>query len=171
MTNPRQNLFSLLLLLAVAAGGMFAAQRPAAPAPPRTLAQVLERIETNAGRFRRSLDQAGAPHWTACQRDNDALDDCVSQLIAATRRLRGEIGRGPRLAIGIEDILRLGGRIDAFSRRRQLPMRAERDWLMLRGDLEELARVSGTPWEWSPLRHADASVPRHDWAQPSPHRK
>ena len=119
----------------------------------RTTAQmqnVLERLETNTDRFNRSIDTA----LDRSRFNNTDLEDqanaLVDELEVATDRLRDRVDDHIVNNFDVNEVLRRGMYLDMFMVRHNFSPAAERDWLLVRNDLDRMARLSGVSWTWVP---------------------
>jgi hypothetical protein len=119
----------------------------------RTTAQMqnaLERLETNTDRFNKSIDAA----LDRSRFNNTDLEDqanaLVDELEFATDRLKDRAGDNIVNTFDVNEVLRRGMYLDMFMLRHDFSPAAERDWRMVRFDLDHLARVYGVRWTWVP---------------------
>ena len=119
----------------------------------RTTAQMknaLERLERNTDRFSRSIDAA----LDRSRFNNTDLEDqanaLVDELEFATDRLNDRADDNIVNTFDVNEVLRRGMYLDMFMLRHSFSPQAERDWRMLRMDLDHLARVYGVTWTWVP---------------------
>jgi outer membrane lipoprotein SlyB len=121
----------------------------------RATQQLLQRIETGAGRFRNdlasALDQNGL--------NNTQREDNINQLVADFEQEASQLSRRfnqrPPIASDVQAVLDRAARIDNFMQRRRLGGEVERDWTMLRNDLDQLANSYNIAWNWN-------NAPRRD---------
>jgi len=113
--------------------------------------QLLTRIKKEADQFRGSLDKALDRSQLHGSREEDSINQSVTDFAKATNRLRTRFDSRQIVTSDIEDVLRRGGSIDRFmfTQRRQLAVKAENDWLTVRRDLDGLARAYNVAWSWS----------------------
>ena len=119
----------------------------------RTTAQMqnaLARLETNTDRFSRSIDAA----LDRSRFNNTDLEDqanaLVDELEFATDRLKNRADDNLVNTFDVNEVLRRGMYLDMFMQRHSFSPAAERDWRMVRFDLDLLARVYGVTWTWVP---------------------
>ncbi len=91
--------------------------------------QLLKQIEKNADQFRRSLDQALNRSRIEGSRDEDNINQFVTEFAETTDRLRDRFDHRQVVRHDVEEVLRRGVSIDDFMRRHQLTLQAEDDWL------------------------------------------
>jgi hypothetical protein len=124
-------------------------QRSSSRVNDQQVEQLLRRMEKNADQFRRSLDQALDGRRIEGSRDEDNINQFVTEFAETTDRLRDRFEHRQVVAHDLEEVLRRGVSIDDFMRRHQLTLQAEDDWLMVRRDLDELAGAHQVAWSWS----------------------
>jgi hypothetical protein len=111
---------------------------------------ALERLETNTDRFSKSIDAA----LDRSRLNNTDLEDqanaLVDELEFATDRLKDRAGDNIVNTFDVNEVLRRGMYLDMFMLRHDFSPAAERDWRMVRFDLDHLARVYGVTWTWLP---------------------
>jgi hypothetical protein len=122
------------------------------------VAQLLSRMKQHADRFRDSLDGALNRSSIDGSREEDNIKQFVEDFAEATDHLSDHFDRGQVVTHDVEDVLRRSVSIDEFMRRHTLAVRAENDWLVVRRDLDELARVYNVAWDWS--RPRDTAIER-----------
>ena len=115
--------------------------------------ELLKRIVKDADQFPRSLKQALDRSRIDGSRAEDNINQFVTEFKEATDHLRDHVNRRQVVTFDIEELLRRGVSIDSFMQRYQLTERAEKDWLKLRGDLDDLARAYNVAWNWSSPRY------------------
>ena len=121
----------------------------------RATQQLLQRIETGAGRFRddlaSALDQNGI--------NNTQREDNINQLVADFEQEASQLSRRfnqrPPTTSDVQAVLDRAARIDSFMQRRRLGGEVERDWATLRNDLDQLASSYNIAWNWN-------NAPRRD---------
>lgn len=119
----------------------------------RTTTQMknaLERLETNTDRFSRSIDAA----LDRSRLNNSDLEDQVNALVDelefATDRLKDRADDNTVNTYDVNEVLRRGMYLDMFMQRHSFSSVAERDWRMVRSDLDRLARAYSVTWTWVP---------------------
>ena len=118
--------------------------------------QLLKRTTRDADQFRRSLDQALASSRINTSREEDDINRFVTELTEATNHLNDHFDRRHIVTSNIEEVLQRGVSIDSFMHRHQLTTRAQNDWLTVRRNLDDLARVYNVAWDWSNPRDTAA---------------
>lgn len=155
MARLPRPLFALAAVLAITSAGVLvtAQQRPSR-ANPEEIAQLLTQVETSTDQFRRSVDQSRERIWMDGNGEGRAIDDLVSDLIRSTHLLREGFARGEDIRRHVGEVVRRAASINTFMDRYLPPVQVEQDWLMLRRDLDTLARRCGVPRNWKTLRFA-----------------
>ena len=117
----------------------------------KQVGQLLKRMDTDADRFRKSLSSAiDRSRFEDTAGEND-IKSYVRDFDKETERLRNRFGDHKAVAADVETVLDRASRIDRFMRRNALSDKAQRDWLTLRADLDELAQAYGVSWQWTGL--------------------
>ena len=114
------------------------------------LKDVLERLETNTDRFSRSLDAALDRSRLNGTNLEDQANALVDELDFATDRLKDRADDNIVNTFDVNEVLRRGMYLDMFMQRHDFSSAAERDWLLLRSDLDRLARIHSVTWTWVP---------------------
>lgn len=104
--------------------------------------QILNRIENRTDRFRDSLDSTLDDSRLNGSNREDNINQFVRDFEEATKDLRDRFDRGQRISDNVQEVLNQASRIDNFIRRQRLSTSVEREWVSLRQDLNELARLS-----------------------------
>lgn len=111
---------------------------------------VLERLEKNTDRFQSSIDAA----LDRSRLNNTDLEDqanaLVDELENATDRLKDRVEDHIVNNYDVNEVLRRGMYLDMFMQRHDFSPTAERDWLMVRSDLDRMARLFAVTWTWVP---------------------
>lgn len=114
----------------------------------RDLGYLIDRIETGADRYRRSLDYALDRSNLDGSRREDNINQFVRDFERATDRLRNNARSNRASAYDVEEVLGRAVRINNFMYRHRLDSRAQNDWANLRRDLDQLARAYTIAWRW-----------------------
>jgi uncharacterized protein YukE len=109
---------------------------------------LLERIEKDAERFRKSLDAALDRSRLDDTNAEDNINQFVKNFEEATDRLEDRFDKKQSAAGDVEEALSRAARIDNFMRRHRLMPRAQNDWGSLRRSLDELALAYRVTWRW-----------------------
>jgi hyperosmotically inducible protein len=130
----------------VAAGSVYA-QRYRATVQ---IESILTQLEMNTNRFNRSIDAA----LDRSRLNESDLEDQVNALVDefefATDRLKERVEDNMVINLDVNQVLRRGMYLDAFMNRHNLAPAAERNWRLVRNNLDQLARVYGVTWTWVP---------------------
>jgi hypothetical protein len=136
--------------------GAGAAQRISQPAPgDARVLSLIDRTTRDARAFDRAVDVAmgrdpNRPvNPTAIE---DDVDQFVNQLLDTASHLRDHYTRNQVINADVEEVLSRGARIDAFMKRNRLASSAESSWLVVRADLDEVARTFNVSWNWASPR-------------------
>lgn len=115
----------------------------------RAMQQLLQRIETDADRFR--TDLASALDQTRL--DNTQREENINQLVAdfaqQSSQLRSRFNQRSLTASDVQEVLDRAARIDSFMQRSRFIGEAKEDWAMLKGGLDQLASSYNIAWNWN----------------------
>jgi hypothetical protein len=130
----------------------------------QSVEQLISQTTKDADQFRRSLDQALARGRINTSRDEDDISRFVTELTEATNHLNDHVDRRQIVTDNVDDLMQRGVSIDSFMQRHPLTPRAQSDWLVVRRDLDGLARAYNVAWDWSNPPYTADSNPRgfHD---------
>jgi hypothetical protein len=110
--------------------------------------RLLERIEKSADKFRGSIDDA----LDKSRVDDSQIEKDVNRFVQAfedaTDRLEKRFDDDKSSAGDVEVVLTRAAAINSMMARHAFSDRAQSDWRLLRGDLNELAKAYGVTWEW-----------------------
>lgn len=109
---------------------------------------LLVRIEQDADRFRKSLNDALDKTDFDDTKAADDLNDYVKGFEVATDHLKDRFSKKRSAANDAQEVLERAARIDAFMHNHSLTERAQNDWSQLRAGLDELATAYGVSWRW-----------------------
>lgn len=112
---------------------------------------LLARLEQDADRFRGSLDAALDRSRFDGSRTEDNINQFNKDFEKATDRLKDRYGDNQAAAGIVREILGHGALINSFVHRNVTNERAREDWLKVRSDLDELARIYNVSWQWEIL--------------------
>lgn len=112
--------------------------------------EIIHRIESQSDVFRKSLDRALDKSRLDGTRREDDINSFVKEFYKETKRLHDHFDSHKSTASDVQTLLDRAAQIDQFMRRNRLrnDQDARRDWAMLRGYLDELARVYSVNWRW-----------------------
>lgn len=109
---------------------------------------LLARIETNADRFRKSLDDAlDKTHFNSTDVEDD-INKSIKDFEESTDRLKDRFDDDNAAVATVHEILRRSARIDVFMRQHKLTLPAHEDWRKLRSSLDQLAQAYRFSWRW-----------------------
>ena len=139
----------LLLVIAVAVGlilttGVVFGQNA------RQTERVLRQLETNTDRFSKSIDTALDRSRLNGSNLEDQVNALVDEFEYATDRLKERAEDNVTISLDVNEVLRRGMYLDTFMRTHNFAVTAERDWRLVRNNLDQLARVYGVTWTWTP---------------------
>ena len=152
--NRIKQAITSVLIIALVSMGMIATtttaqvQRRAYRLSDRQLDAAIRRVETNADRFRASLDSALDRSRIDGSRSEDNINEYVRNFENATDQLRARFNSRQSVAADVQNVLSSAASIDAFMRNNRLTRRAENDWLILRANLDTLATAYNVAWNW-----------------------
>lgn len=130
---------------------------------------MIERLETNTDRFSNSIDAA----LDSSRFNNTDIEDqanaLVDELEFATDRLKDRADDNIVNTYDVNQVLRRGMYLDMFMRRHNFRPTAERDWRMVRFDLDQLAHLYGVTWTWVPQTMRSSALNRA-WTKQIIHR-
>ena len=147
---------SLKVMSTAMAVGLLSVTTPSVPAfaqaPTRLsddqVERLLERIEKSADKFRESVDDA----LDKSRADDSKLEKDINRFVQAfedaTDRLEKRFDDDKSSSADVEEVLTRAASINSMMARHRFNDRAQADWRLLRGDLNELARAYGVTWEW-----------------------
>lgn len=108
---------------------------------------VLERLETRTDTFRAALErQVDNGRWRG-QYDN-AVMNYIADFENSVDELRNDFNSRRVTTNDVTEVLNYGWYIDDFMRRNQLAAGIERQWTLIRNDLNQLARYYGVSANW-----------------------
>ena len=114
----------------------------------RQLDAIIRRIENGTDRFRASMGNALDRSTYNGTRAEDNINQFVRDFENATDQLRTRFGARTSVASDVENVLRQATYIDDFMTRNSLSVRAENDWMTLKGELNQLASAYNVAWNW-----------------------
>jgi hypothetical protein len=116
----------------------------------RDVEELIHRIETQSDVFRKSLDSALDKSRLDGTRQEDDINSFVKEFYKETKRLHEHFDSHKSTAGDVQTVLNRAAQIDQFMRRNRLKhdKDAQKEWLQLRVNLDELARVYSVNWRW-----------------------
>jgi hypothetical protein len=142
---------SVALVIALAGISMIAQAQYQRPyrTNDRNVQQLIRRIETRTDNFQMSLERA----LDRSRLDNTRREDNINQLVSdfeqATNQLRDRFNARQTTLSDVQMVLDRAAWIDRFMQRQRLANDAERQWNLLRSDLNTLAGYYNVAWNWS----------------------
>ncbi|HVG38816.1 MAG TPA: hypothetical protein VM870_05990, partial [Pyrinomonadaceae bacterium] len=144
------------LVMLAAAGAQ--AQRPYR-LTDRQVDQLMRNVERHSETFRASLDSSLDQSRLDGTRREDNINQFISDFTRANDNLRERFNGRNSVAGDVESLLERASRIDDFMRRNRLTTRAQSDWNVLKGDLDQLAGAYGVNWNWNRASGQSNSYP------------
>lgn len=116
----------------------------------RDVEQIIHRIESQSDAFRKSLDAALDRSRLDGTRQEDDINSFVKEFYKETKRLHDHFDSHKSTTSDVQTVLDSAAQIDQFMRRNRLKhdRDAQREWVQLRANLDELARVYNVNWRW-----------------------
>ncbi|HEX5887002.1 MAG TPA: BON domain-containing protein [Pyrinomonadaceae bacterium] len=111
---------------------------------------LLERLEKNTDRLQSSMDSALDYSRFNDTDVEDQANALVDELENATDRLKDRVEDHIVNNYDVNEVLRRGLYLDMFMLRHDFLPAAERDWQMVRSDLDRMARLFAVTWTWVP---------------------
>lgn len=112
--------------------------------------ELIHRIEAQSDVFRKSLDTALDRSRLDGTRREDDINSFVKEFYQETKRLHEHFDSHKSTAGDVQSVLTRARQIDQFMRRNRLQhdREAQREWIMLKRHLDELASVYQVGWQW-----------------------
>jgi hypothetical protein len=112
--------------------------------------QLIHRIESQSEVFRKSVDQALDQSRLDGTRREDDINAFVKDFYKETRQLHEHFDSHKSTTADVQAVLNRAAQVDQFMRRNRLKRDrdAQRDWLQLRAQLDELAQLYNVNWRW-----------------------
>jgi len=109
---------------------------------------IIHRVESQSDKFRKSLDSAlDKSRFNGTRREDD-INAFVKEFYKETKTLHDHFDSHKSATSDVQTVLDRAGQIDGFMRRNRLKQDAQKDWVVLRAYLDELARVYNVTWRW-----------------------
>jgi hypothetical protein len=109
---------------------------------------LMEWIEKRSDSFRASLDEALDQSIFDGSKREDNINQFVKDFDVAADHLKDRYADNYSAVGAVSEVLRRGALIDRFMQRHTLTLRAQNDWRLLRGNLDELARAYNVSISW-----------------------
>jgi hypothetical protein len=114
----------------------------------RDLERIIRRIEQQSDRFRSALDSAlDKSRFDGSSREDD-INAFVKEFYRETKALHDHFNDHRSTSADVESLLNRAVSIDRFMRRNRFKGNAEKEWINVRANLDELARVYNVTWRW-----------------------
>ncbi len=110
---------------------------------------LLARIEQRTDVFRRSVDQALNRNNRSGTQSGENVSQYVAEFENATASLRRNFEERDSVSADVEEVLRRASVIDSFIRTNRLTPAVERQWSLLRSDLNTLSSNYRVSWDWN----------------------
>jgi hypothetical protein len=112
--------------------------------------ELIHRIESQSEVFRKSLDSALDQSRLDGTRREDDINSFVKDFYKETKQLHDHFDSHKSTASDVQTVLNRAAQIDQFMRRNRLKRDrdAQREWLQLRANLDELAQLYSVNWRW-----------------------
>ena len=115
----------------------------------REVERTLKTIEQQSDRFRSALDSSLDKSWLNGTSDEDDINRFVKEFYERTKTLRDRFDDRKSTSADVQAVLDGAARIDSFMQRNRMrDDKATREWVRLRGNLDELAQVYNVSWQW-----------------------
>jgi hypothetical protein len=112
--------------------------------------EVIHRIESQSDVFRKSLDSALDQSRLDGTRREDDINSFVKDFYNETKQLHDHFDSHKSTSRDVQEVLNRAAQIDQFMHRNRLKRDrdAQREWLKLRANLDELALLYNVNWRW-----------------------
>jgi hypothetical protein len=125
------------------------AQQRAYRASDRQVQVLINRIETGTDTFRRQVDRNLDRSTMNGTRTEDVLTSYVTDFENATDSLRRRFDSRTSTTADVQEVLNRASMIENFVRDNRLSAAAQRQWNLVRTDLDALATYYGVRWDWT----------------------
>ena len=136
------------IAVVVLAGSTSYAQQVPARANDKEVNSLLERIKKNSETFRKSLDKALDKSPLDSTKREDNVNDFMKEFETATKNLEGRFDKRQDVTNEVTEVLNRAVTIDSFVGRHTLTEQTKSDWLVVRTDLDTLAKYFNVSWTW-----------------------
>ncbi len=110
---------------------------------------LLNRIETRTDAFRTSTDRRLDNSRLDGTRAEDNISAYLDAFENATDELTRNFNNRRATTADVNEVLTYGAYVDGFMRRRNMGAAAERQWNLIRTDLDQLSRLYRVSWNWN----------------------
>lgn len=115
----------------------------------REVEDILRLIEKQSAKFKSALDSALDKSRFDGSRQEDDINRFVKEFYEQTKNLHDHFDHHKSASADVESVLERAASIDSFMRRNRLKKNdANKEWSILKGNLDELARVYNVAWNW-----------------------
>lgn len=140
---------TIVLILALVLSGLpVQAQQQALRATDAQVRQLFERLDEHAESFHRHFSEAIARSFLHDAEIGDYFRRFVAEFDHLAARLKERARKRQPVSTDVPELLNRAARIDTFMRSYDLGLQAERDWQVLRADLNQLARFYTITTRW-----------------------
>jgi hypothetical protein len=148
MKNSKNNVSLFILALAITTGSA-TAQPGRSRVADREAAVILQRIEQSSRTFR--TDLRAVPVQRRADRTNTLNDINTFQanFENATSLFRHQLTSGRARATDVQQLLETASVVDGFMATNRVNQRTQSDWVLVRSNLNALAKAYGVTWQWS----------------------
>ncbi|MBL8124161.1 MAG: glycine zipper family protein [Blastocatellia bacterium] len=147
MGNKRLSIFAILISTLLGVATISQAQYTYR-VNERQVQSVLRRIETRTDTFRTTIERNYGQSRTNDSRYEAGISTYVDAFENATDELRSDFNSGRATSTDVSEVLRYGWYIDDFMRRSRLPRAPQRQWQLIKTDLNQLSRLYSVSWNW-----------------------
>jgi hypothetical protein len=138
----------LAIAIFVLAGSVGYAQQVPPRANDKDVNSVLERLKKNSETFRKSLDRALDKSPLDSTKREDNVNEFMKEFSKATKVLEEGFDKKRDVTNEVTEVLNRAVTIDSFVARHNLTEQAKSDWLVVRTDLDTLAKYFNVSWNW-----------------------
>lgn len=114
----------------------------------RQVQVLINRIETGTDTFRRQVDRNLDRSTMNGTRTEDTLISYVTDFENATDSLRSRFDSRASTTADVQEVLNRASMVENFVRDNRLAPAAQRQWNLIRTDLDALATFYGVRWDW-----------------------
>ncbi|HEX8370628.1 MAG TPA: hypothetical protein VF604_18935 [Pyrinomonadaceae bacterium] len=115
----------------------------------RQVQVLINRIETGTDTFRRQVDRNLDRSTMNGTRTEDNLTSYVTDFENATDSLRRRFDARTSTTADVQEVLNRASMIENFVRDNRLSTNAQRQWTLVKTDLDTLATYYGVRWDWT----------------------
>ncbi len=109
---------------------------------------LLTTLEGKTDVFKRDMELALNRSVLNNSRSEDAINEYIDAFENATDKLKQNFDANKSTDMDVEDVLNKGAYIDTFMRDYRLLRPAERQWLLIKNDLDKLSNYYAVSWKW-----------------------